>query len=179
MTIVLDFDRTIFDTEAFIEHFLGKHPELRRHLEEMTLAAAANEYAQNGTLRFEKGELNRFLYSDAVPFFARCGREGLILMTWGIEALQRAKIESLDIEQYFARIVYTPDLKGIALKRLLPLPEPIVFVDDDGMQLDSVAAEVPQARRVWMKKALVRAAPTSDCAVVGSMEELGALLRNL
>lgn len=179
MTIILDFDRTIFDTEGFIEYFLNKAPKLRMHPTKEELYVAATEAVTTGQLSFKKGELDRFLFPDTVPFLAGRRKEDTILMTWGGEALQRAKVESLDIEKYFLRVIYTPNLKGIAMKRLLPLPQPVVFVDDDGMQLDSVAAEVPEVTCVWMRRVEVRVAPTALCMEVRSMEELDALIRNL
>ncbi len=180
MTVLLDFDRTIFDTDTFIDYCFKKLPSLKDHIgEELELAALANSHILNGNLRFEPGELRQFLYPDVMAFLEKRNPQDLAILTWGNEDLQRSKVESTGIVDRFSRVVYTSELKGHAIKKLLPLPQPIVFVDDDGMQLDSVAAEVPEVMRVWMRRVLVRAAPTVDCTPVESMEELDAFLGNL
>lgn len=178
-TIILDFDRTIFDTDRFIDHCLGKLSAFKKRTgKKHELAALANRAVLNGDLRFVPGELTRFLYPDVMPFLDAYDPSNLAILTWGNEHLQRAKVESTGIADHFGAIVYTSQPKGRAIRDLLPLPPPIVLVDDDGAQLDSVAAEVPEVVRVWMRRVEMHAAPATDCTSVRSMEELDAFLRN-
>lgn len=179
MTLILDFDRTIFDTEAFIESVERRDPTLGAlSASSLPRNTKVSESVRRGDLSFKRGELTRFLYPGVIGFLKDHRSDGLILLTWGNTDLQKAKVESADIEAYFTKIMYTVEPKGVELKRSLPLPHPIIFVDDDGIQLDSVAAETPEVVRVWMRRVEMRAAPTALCMEVRSMEELDALLRN-
>jgi len=144
----IDFDRTAFDTDSFIE-YLKNHPVASAftHLPEAELAVALNESIQDKTLVFLPGELSRFLYEDAARFL-RDKENGVMLITYGNEALQRAKVESALYGIPRISTIYTGDVrKGDYLAPHIGMyGQSPVFVDDSVVELEIFSNRCPNAR---------------------------------
>ncbi len=134
MLYLLDFDRTLFDTNAFIR-------------------AAVHHCVAPETVPLPR--VADFAYPDAREFLARHkGVAQLCVLTTGEEALQRAKVAESGISVLVDRVHIVPELKGAAAAALVAemSAAPVVFVDDTIAQLLDVARMVPDAHIVRMRR---------------------------
>ena len=165
MTIILDFDRTLFDTNRF-----------RRALPVVYFIKV---------IFWRKSWLKRFVFDDTIPFLEAHAHTTLILMTYGLEKYQQAKISGSGLTTYFKKVIVTKGLKGKEIRGLLHnenYQDPIVFVDDRLYQLESVLEECPEVLVIRMRR------PEQPDSGEGSykgyyevsnMQELTALLKTL
>lgn len=157
MTIVLDFDHTLFDTESF-----------KRYL----MRGNAFKYISG----FTPGELDQFVYPDVEPFLSKYKDTTLVLFTAGIKMLQKRRIYSCSIISHFDSVLFSNwHLKGPVLQGSVEgFSQPIIFVDNHPRHIKSVAVACPTVRVVRMKR---KRAPYSHIAQgdhqsVSSMTEL-------
>lgn len=147
MTYFLDFDRTLFDTSAFLRHVIKTRglADLESKSEKEA-AAALNELVEHDTVSFSSGESASFFFPDAQDFIREHMHESAII-TAGNPALQRAKCSNALAEFPDLKIFYADyDPKGPFIAHAMHmLPRPWTFVDDKPKELDSVAAEHPHA----------------------------------
>jgi len=145
MMYFIDFDRTAFDTDSFIE-YLKTHPVAGQFsaLPEPALAIALNSAVEERTLSFTPGELSPFLYEDAGRFL-RDKENGVMLITYGNEALQRAKVESALHGIPRISTIYTGGVrKGEYLAPHIGMyGQSPVFVDDSIVELESMMDKCP------------------------------------
>ena len=164
MTIIIDFDHTIFDTHQF------------------RMAFPIGTFLK--TLFWHRGSLAQYLFSDTIPFLKERKGDTLILMTYGPKRYQKTKVESSRLTHYFQEIVFAGlEHKGTIIQRMLcekTCTEPVVFVDDRLYQLDSVYEHCPTVEVVRMRRP---EQPDSDeessnkYHEVTNMGELSALLK--
>lgn len=166
MILILDFDRTIFDTSTFEEVF----------------SDAVESYSPT----WKDGELAKYIYNDTIPFLKKHTSHTLILMTYGNKIFQEAKVLGSSIAPYFNNLVFTGDEhKGDTIKRMFyneKQTELVVFVDDTLYQLESVLLECPEAMSVrMMRYGELRSNESSckGCLEVSNMNELEELLKTL
>lgn len=172
MTYFLDFDRTLFDTSAFLTYIIER--ENLSHLmslSEVEMAVELNSITANGLLTFAPGELERFIYPDAVVFLKK-NLASSVVVTAGNVALQKAKLESTFHKELPAKIFYTgEERKGPFLKGLLDsFPAPWSFVDDKPMELESVAKECPDIQLYEIRRD--EKAPAGTFSIIHSFDEL-------
>ncbi|MBI3573837.1 hypothetical protein HY090_02195 [Candidatus Kaiserbacteria bacterium] len=142
MTYFLDFDRTLFDTSAFLAYLIKR--ENRTDIydsSETDMATAFNAAAAAGLLSFVPGELAQFMFPDAEAFLDVHQRESVVV-TFGNPALQRAKLENVFSSRPELNIVYTgEERKGPFILRLMKeYPAPYSFFDDKPVELASVGS---------------------------------------
>ncbi len=146
MTYFLDFDRTLFDTSAFLAYIVERDglDELRSKTE-VEMAARLNGPVAEGAIRFEKDELAQFLFPDAAVFLKAHGKESVIV-TAGNPALQRAKCENVFASYPIFAIIYADDeRKGPVLAKVAgSFPKPWIFIDDKPAELESVVVLLPE-----------------------------------
>lgn len=154
MMYFLDFDRTVFDIDTFIE-YLNTHSIAGQwsHLPEMEFAGMLNTAVAEGVLSFTPGELSQFLYQDAARFL-RDKENGVMLITYGNAALQRAKVDSALTGIPRISTMYTGEVqKGdfiaphIGMYGAAP-----VFVDDTVLELEILSARCPNASLYEMRR---------------------------
>lgn len=154
MTYFLDFDRTLFDTDAFVAHLMRRPDAERflRHESESALAATLNALAQAGEVAFVPGELKPFMYPDVSGFISMAENDVAIL-TFGNSDLQRLKIENVLAGAPPISVFYTGDtMKGAYMKDWMGQYEHPVFVDDMPAQLEDMAAHCPQVQLFEMRR---------------------------
>ena len=156
MTYFLDFDRTLFDTEALYAYLLDNAlvPEpyattLRDRFpgkadyssEPWKLFNAALE---RGDFQYVPDHPERFLYPDTLDFLQKHGSLSTVV-TVGLLNIQQAKVEATGVAALVADVVYAGFReKGEVLKERYPVALPDAFyVDDSLTQLDSVARHCP------------------------------------
>lgn len=154
MMYFLDFDRTLFDTDAFKE-YLKAHPgaaELSGEPRE-DLGRALNDRVRTGELSFAPGELARFVYQDVPEFLRMLGNEAMIL-TYGNPELQRIKIASALAGIPRVQALYSGEMrKGEFMKdRIAGYGVAALFVDDTPLELELMTAAAPGVRCFEMRR---------------------------
>jgi len=141
MTYFLDFDRTLFDTSAFLRYIIERdNLDRLLSLSEVEMAIELNAITAEGLLAFTPGELQPFMYPDAEDFLKKHDGSCLVV-TAGNIALQKAKLESVFHREPILPIFYNGDeRKGTFIARMISSYQgPHTFIDDKVMELDSVA----------------------------------------
>lgn len=172
MTYFLDFDRTLFDTSAFLAYVLERDNLSRLlSLSEVEMATELNSLTAKGLLVFAPGELDRFMYPDANDFL-RKNHGNCAVVTAGNVELQKAKLESAFHSDPSLPIFYNGDeRKGTFIARMIDsYEEPLVFIDDKISELDSVALHCPQVQLYEMRRDGASGAGTHT--VIHSFNEL-------
>lgn len=125
MKYILDFDRTLFDTESFYRasEAAGFHPE--------ALDVAV----------WQQLQVTDFIYSDALTFLKQQQPKDVVILTatseykYGpaVTAYQKAKVEQEPVNTLVSEVVYVDLDKGPAIQSIAAHweeDEPVVFVDD-------------------------------------------------
>lgn len=154
MTYFLDFDRTLFNTEAFIAH-LEQRPDAERFLKrqsESALEAILGMFVRSGERVFAPEELTPFAYPDAVEF-VRAKSDAVTILTFGFPEWQRRKVEAAFGERAASSALYTSNvMKGVYLKKHGDFSGDALFVDDSPSQLEDVARHFPQMSLYQMRR---------------------------
>lgn len=151
----LDFDRTLFDTNSFIE-YLRSRPGTE-HLftqdAKVPILQALGRMSESGTLSFAPGELSRFVYPDVPEFLRLLGNEATIL-TRGNPEFQRIKVaSSLAGIPRISALYVNEERKGSFLApRLDSYGGHVVFTDDTLDELESVSMHCPRVRSFEMRR---------------------------
>jgi len=144
MRYYLDFDRTVFDTDAFTSYLRGKLVGSQvAELPSAEFATALVGMAREGTLSFEPGELSRFLFPDAAQFL-RDKENAATVITFGNPVFQEMKVKSALHGIPRMAVMYTGDIrKGLHLAPHTHLHQGAVLVDDSPAELEILAKECP------------------------------------
>lgn len=146
MTYFLDFDRTLFDTDAFIAYLNDDRPDTGAagKPSEETLAAYLEAKARAGELAFQPGELRRFVYPDVLGFLRAKG-DAAVILTYGNPALQKLKVENALADVADMSALYTGDIrKGEYMKGRLDAYPSSLLADDKEIELVSMSEHCPQ-----------------------------------
>jgi FMN phosphatase YigB (HAD superfamily) len=137
--IFLDFDRTLFDTEAFYNSLELTHIE--------------------GIIAGQLGaDFSRFLYSDAISFMcnAKVAGYNCHLVTFGRRSVQECKVKLSGLEPYFAELFYMEQgSKAEVIHKYLNSGvscEKVVFIDDSIEHLAQVHELLPQVISIRMAR---------------------------
>ena len=154
MMYFLDFDRTLFDTDAFIEH-VQKHPVVAglSFASEALLAGALHTLLEERKLVFREGELKQFLYGDVPEMLRHLGNEGCIL-TRGIPQFQKVKVENATLGIPRISTLYSGFVrKGEFMKeRIQAFGASVVFVDDTVEELEDMSLHCPQVKSIEIRR---------------------------
>lgn len=152
MMYFLDFDRTVFDTDAFIAYMRERESDLA-DMSLSDLGESLNQRALRGALSFSEGELTRFIYEDAGRFL-RDKENGVMLITFGHPVLQKLKIENAlhgipRISTIYTNLVRKGEYLAPHIGMYGQSP---VFVDDSLEELEIFATKCPSARVFEMRR---------------------------
>ena len=130
MTYFLDFDRTLFDTDAFL--------------------ASLSDDAQQ---EFAPGELSKFLYPD-VPEFFRMHEGNCIVITFGTVEQQRAKIESAmaRLPRVQNRYIDTQNTSPFITQMAAAYTSGSIAAADTAEELEAIAKAAPQVKLFEMRR---------------------------
>ena len=151
-TYFLDFDRTLFDTSAFLAYVVERDDLAAfRGKTEVEQTVLLNSLITAGTVCFRAGELERFFFPDAALFLRARSAESVVV-TAGNPELQRAKCGNALAAFPGVRIFYADnEPKGPFIARLEEdFPKPWTFVDDKPGELASVGAAHPETQLFQM-----------------------------
>lgn len=154
MRYFLDFDKTLFNTDAFIGYLCEKinTPELAKLPQSERNDVALSAY-ETGKITFEDGELAQFVYGDVAEFL-RLAANNATIVTFGSPGLQKAKIENALSHIPRLQVVYTlgKDKGPFVKEQLGESGSESVFVDDAVALLESVALSCPNAHIFEMRR---------------------------
>ncbi|HTK60506.1 MAG TPA: hypothetical protein VL283_04895 [Candidatus Baltobacteraceae bacterium] len=129
------------------------------------------------TARFKKvldvSRMREFIFKDAAAVLKRLKGEGweLALLTVGDQGWQAWKVAGSGLLPYFDHILYTAEPKATRLEEILAWTPPLVFVNDNGAEIDALREVLPQSRMIALRGP--KALPTcADVVVCGSLEEV-------
>lgn len=166
MKYFLDFDRTIFDTDAF-KRSMAKRPTLLVLLRQLKGAIVEffapdtkttrrrrflrtwGTFLSHGRFSFTAYELKEFLYSDVEPFLRT---HDCTIVTYGVRMFITAKVTSALTDLPVADVVYTSRKKGRTIRRLSKDQGPCTFIDDMVFQLASVSTWCPNVRVIEIRR---------------------------
>lgn len=141
----LDFDRTLFDTDAFVDH-VKKHPLVSALpvSSEESLALELHTLLTGKQMVFQDGELKQFLYGDVPEMLRHLGNEGCII-TYGIPEFQKMKVENATKGIPRISALYTDHVrKGEFMKeRMHAYGGSVIFVDDNVIELEGMSEYCP------------------------------------
>ncbi len=146
MIYFLDFDRTLFDTQAFAQ-YLYVRDDTGKILEQCAykdIAKTLVPFVESGEVTFAPGELGKFVYSDVHEFLRMTG-SGSIIVTYGAVLFQKVKVDSALFGIPRVSVRYTGEMqKGPFLsKHIENYSGKKLFVDDNPNVLESVSAHCP------------------------------------
>lgn len=170
MRYFLDFDRTLFDTDAF-NAALPDEPGCAEFSEELravvargrdeTLTGGAaraaawkklDEAVVDGRLSFAPGYLSRFLYGDVLEGLSTLGSNAAII-TFGNRRWQQAKVESALPECGLDVVYVDSSFKAEAFAVMEGfVAENSVLVDDRVAELAAVAEALPALQLFEMRR---------------------------
>lgn len=170
MRIVLDFDYTLFDTEAMRRAFidavepLGISEQQYRAAEQeakadgvyslgehmQTLEQYTDSEKLNGVVREVMGRAPEFLYPDSVEFLEKNKEEHRTLLTFGNPEWQQRKIEASGIADYLDEIITTDKGKENVLNGWEN--EEVVFINDRGSEIDVMHEALPAALFIMVRR---------------------------
>jgi FMN phosphatase YigB (HAD superfamily) len=171
MMYFLDFDRTLFDTDAYNRSLLDEpgcadfRDELAAILplkrdntvvpppERERVWALISKAFESGALSFAPGYLSRFLYADVVETLRGLGNEALII-TYGEATRQRLKIESALADVVRLTVLYTEDKPKVDFLAEWPgyYGSDAVLVDDRPAELGPLSEKFPNLRLFEMRR---------------------------
>ncbi len=171
MMYFLDFDRTLFDSDAYNRSLIDEpgcapfKEEIRAVLEqgrEHSLSGGKqrqivwdklSEAIASGAVVFPPGHLTRFLYADVAEFLRGLGNEAVIV-TFGQIDRQRVKVESSLAGIPRVTAWYTGDMpKADFMKEKLgSYSAPLYFVDDHPLEIARMQELCPQVTLFEMRR---------------------------
>ena len=162
MKVYVDFDRTLFDCDKFLEDLyalINKYNISKDLFKECQnqcrrkgfnpyniLDLVKEKYEFNDELYYKIDNLIRstsnYLYSDTIPFleYLKSFSYEVIILTKGNSDYQREKIFNAHLDSYYHKLIVTMKHKG-----LLKLDyENGIFIDDNPLEIESVLKKNPK-----------------------------------
>ncbi len=154
MTYFLDFDRTLFDTDAFITHLLSR-PQANQFYKKSKnqLELTIKDISNIGASAFDSNELIQFVYPEVLQFLRMVGSEAVII-TYGNPTWQKLKIENIFMKTPRISVIYTDDKrKGeVVTDKISQYNKPIIFIDDKISELENMEKYCPQVQLFEMRR---------------------------
>ena len=156
MKIYIDFDRTLFDCDKFIEDFyviISKYNiphELFKECQNQTKENGFNPYTilsgVGKTFSFDKAiykdidkflnDTSMYLYDDSIHFLSYLNKLNyeIIILSKGNKDFQKNKIINSHIDNYYSKLIVTMEKKGLLSLDYVNA----IFIDDDPREIDSL-----------------------------------------
>ena len=151
MKIYVDFDRTLFDCDRFLDDFYNLITnyniprDLFKECQNQSRKHGFNPYIILNNLEkkifFDKSIYND-LYSDAIPFleYINSLNYKVIILTKGNRDFQSKKIANAHIDKYYDKIIVTMHHKGFLFLNYLQS----IFIDDNPREIKSLMKRRPK-----------------------------------
>jgi hypothetical protein len=171
MMYFLDFDRALFDTDAYNQGLPdeggcapfaetlrtalkeGRDETLTGSTERQEAWKLVSEAIHSGALTFAPGYLSHFLYTDVPEFLREMGNEAIIV-TYGEKERQRIKIESALAGVVRLTVLYTEHMSKASFLKVWPGYHggPAIFVDDRVAELAELSTSFPKMKLFEMRR---------------------------
>ena len=162
MKIYVDFDRTLFDCDKFLEDFYALIDKY--NIPKALFKECQNQFRRKGFNPYiilnnlEKKEnfdkkiyqdidslihrTSDYLYPDAIPFleYLRNRNYEIIILTKGNSDFQREKIFNAHIDKYYDKLIVTMRHKGLLFLNYFAS----VFIDDNPREIESLVKRMPK-----------------------------------
>lgn len=157
MTIILDFDETLFDTTRFKKalaaifkkhgaDFWGTYNEAKKPRGIYSLkkhfALIQNVDIKKIEKDIDKINFKEFLFPNTLNFLRKFKDHDLILLSWGEKNFQKRKIYGLgsDFISLFDKVIVGSVEKVKVLRKILKLykSKPVIFIDNNPQELKKI-----------------------------------------
>ncbi len=165
MTYFLDFDRTLFNFDAFVTVVARESPQLGPAIDQALILPPGapkrqavwdhlSDLLQSGALVIEPSAVARCVYDDAQSFVAR-HMPDIVVVTAGDGAFQGYKVKHAFPSASFRDVLFCGERgnKGSVIREWLREDrQDAIFVDDAETELTSVSAACPWIRLFEMRR---------------------------
>lgn len=171
MRFILDFDYTLFNTEAMRRAMalaLAKHGvsderyreteqaakasgvyTLEDHLQAMATGPAVDELQRSVYAVLESAE--QFLYPDVIPFLQQIQEQDVTILSFGSPQWQERKIRDSGVDALADHVITTDQDKAAVIQQYAG--QDVTVINDRGSEIDAMYAVMPQARYIWIRRA--------------------------
>ncbi len=178
--LFLDFDHTCYDTDCFLlkeirqpmlnnfkiptEKWEKSYEKavhagycLEQHLIELNKISENKKYSLEEIQSFSKTiNFNKYLYKDVEPFLQEARNKGykIILLSFGAPNWQDKKVLSVKLDKLVDEIKYTKKegTKIDVLKQLVENYSKVIFIDNNGTDLDAVRETLPNVQTYYIER---------------------------
>ncbi len=162
MKVYVDFDRTLFDCDKFLDDLytlIKKYNISKELFKDCQNQCKRKGFNPHSILNLVKEKENfddklfleidnlisntsNYLYSDTIPFleYLKSLNYEVIILTKGNSNYQREKIFNAHIDNYYSKLIVTMKHKG----KLNLDYENSIFVDDNPLEIQSIMKEKPK-----------------------------------
>jgi len=178
--LVLDFDHTCYDTDAFLlfeirqamisrfnipvlvreesyENAVKIGYSLEQHLEELT-RILKYKICSIEEIKFFETSINfsKYLYPDVISVLEEAIDTGykIMLLSFGDESWQNKKVQGSGLDKFIDIIKYTKEEGGKVeiLKKYTEHCASVIFVENNGIDIDQVHKELPYVKTYFMNR---------------------------
>ena len=178
--LVLDFDHTCYDTDSFLL-FEIRLPMLARfnipvkkweeayessakigyslevHLQELNKIMNSSPCSLEDIQAFGKSiKFSEYLYSDVFSFLKEAKEKGykILLLSFGYPDWQEKKVLGVGLSKLVDKVIYVNKHgdKAEMIKKYAGASSKLIFVDNNGHELDKAQRELPQVETYFMKR---------------------------
>ncbi len=178
--LFLDFDHTCYDTDMFLMHEI-RQPMLKsfnmpdkeweksyenavkagysleQHLEEINKIIQPAPCSEIEIKEFGKTiNFDKYLYEDTIPFLKEAREKGykIMLLSFGAPSWQNKKVLSVGLDRFVDVIKYTKEegSKIEVLRQFADHDGKIIFVDNNGIDLDAGKKELPNIETYYINR---------------------------
>lgn len=178
--LFIDFDHTCYDTDMFLlteirqpmlsrfdiptdkweesyENAVHAGYSLEQHLIELEKIIDPTPCTEEDMKDFgKKINFNKYLYEDSIPFLKKAKREGykIMLLSFGAPSWQNKKVLNVGLDKYVDIIKYTKEEgnKVEILRQFANHSGKIIFIDNNGIDLDAVKKECPNIETYYISR---------------------------
>jgi FMN phosphatase YigB (HAD superfamily) len=178
--LFIDFDHTCYDTDMFLlteirqpmlnlfnistdkweksyENAVQAGYSLEQHLTELIKIMSSAPYTEEEMQSFgEKINFNKYLYEDSIPFLKNAREKGykIMLLSFGAPSWQNKKVLGVGLDKFVDEIRYTKaeGNKLEVLRQYANHLDRIIFIDNNGIDLDAVKKECPNIETYYISR---------------------------
>ncbi len=188
--LVLDFDHTCYDTDAFLLFEIRNRMidtfnipidaweeayeasaqigySLERHREELIKILKKELFSVEEIQKFEKEiDFSKYLYPDTIKFVKKAKEEGykIMLLSFGETKWQDKKVKGCGFDKYMDVIKYTREAGGKmgVLREYTENCKRVLFVENNGRDIDNVRRFLPYVETYFMNRVPPKGASDED-----------------
>lgn len=148
-TIIIDFDHTLFNAQAF-KRDLSKALNIKKLYKNNDYKKQLKNFSQQQQHKFLKILKNskKYLYKDSIPFLKKY--KNIILLSKGQPSFQKIKIKNCNMDKYVK--IKTVSKSKINFIKSIKNKKNIIFINDRGKEIDEIKKVFPALTAVWIRR---------------------------